>query len=287
MIGDPKIISQERLTVLPDSALDRVPTCDVLGVRFHCLRIPDVIDHITRYVVQRTPRQICLVNAYSMTLAQRDDHLRQLFNQSDLVLADGMSIKWGGRWIGAAIPERVAGPDLATALCDMASSKGYRIFLLGSTDETLGKLTYVLKSQWPQIQIAGTYSPPFCDRLAIDETDKIRRLLKSCQVDILLVSMSAPKQEKWIAENLQSLGVPVSIGIGAAFDFLSGEIPRAPMWLQTSGLEWAYRLYREPRRLWKRYLLGNLVFLSLLAVKAMKNRLPKRSGAGRRPPSHG
>ena len=254
-----------------------IQTSTVLGVRFDCVGIGETVKILSRFIVEKKPRQICLANAYTVALAHKDAALNRLLNESDLVLADGMSIVWAGRWVGAILPGRVGGPDLMEALCEEATHKNHRIFLLGSTDENLDDLAHVLKTEFSQIQIAGTYSPPFCERLTDTETNKIMELLKVSKTDILFVSMSAPKQERWISENLHRLPVPVNIGVGAAFDFLSGKIPRAPLWMQNSGLEWAYRLYREPRRLWKRYLLGNFVFLFSLILQMVKVKFSRPS----------
>jgi N-acetylglucosaminyldiphosphoundecaprenol N-acetyl-beta-D-mannosaminyltransferase len=198
--------------------------------------------------------------------------LCRLINGSDLTLADGMSIVWGGRWVGANLPERIAGPDLTESLCAKAETTGYKIFLMGSSEQNLAALQSVLLARWPKLQISGTYSPAMCERFDESETLRILDRIAQTQTDILLVGMSAPKQEIWIAENRHRLNVPVTIGIGAAFDFLSGRIPRAPKHLQQMGLEWLYRLWCEPRRLWRRYLLGNAVFLSLLAKQRFRQR---------------
>ena len=221
----------------------------------------DALEAIESFIKQRTPKQICLSNAYTVALSQSDTEFRTLLNRSDLTLADGMSIVWGGKWIGPTVPERIAGPDLMEALCRLAAKKGHRIFLLGASPSTLRLLREKLLRLCPTLSIADLYSPPMCDTLSDDETQKILGLICQAKPDILFVGMSCPKQEKWIAKNLHQLSVPVSLGVGAAFDFLSGNIPRAPRWLRQIGLEWLYRLYREPRRLWKRYLLGNSIFL--------------------------
>ena len=252
-----------------------IPTSKVLGVRFHRLSVAESVGQIREYIKEGKPRQVCLANAYTLAVAEKDESLMNLLNNSDLVLADGMSIVWAGRWVGAALPQRVAGPDLMEALCAEASRKSYRIYLLGSTDDNLKALSEVLKIKYPNIQIAGMYSPPFCERLDEKETKKIIGYLSEAKADILFVSMSAPKQEKWIANNLTNIPIPVCIGVGAAFDFISGKIPRAPLWLRKTGFEWAHRLYCEPRRLWKRYLLGNMVFLSSLIWQRLVYKLSK------------
>jgi N-acetylglucosaminyldiphosphoundecaprenol N-acetyl-beta-D-mannosaminyltransferase len=244
-------------------------------VRFNGLSFHEAIQVIERFIHEKTPRQICLVNAYTVSVSCKDPEVRQVLEHADLVLPDGMSIIWGGNWIGAQLTERVAGPDLMEGLCRLASRNRYRVFLFGSSDGTLQKLTEKLLRICPDLQIAGSFSPPMCARLDEEENLKILKMLETSRPDILFVGMSSPKQEKWIAENLHRIPVPVSLGVGAAFDFLSGTVPRAPHWLRRIGLEWLYRLYREPRRLWKRYLLGNFVFLSLLGSAWIRYHLSK------------
>ncbi len=276
----PEIISvvTPLTTVRPSTSVDvdqthvfeRVP---VLDVGFDCLTLQEAVETIERFIQKREPHQVCMANAYTVSLAQGDRELNSLLKGASLVLADGMSIIWGARWVNLKIPGRVAGPDLTKELCRLSAEKGYRLYFLGSTPENLSKLKDVLLLQWPNMSIAGMFSPSFSDKLSAEETATIIQRLDEAQPDILFVSMSAPKQEKWIADNLEKLKVPVCIGVGAAFDFLSGRVPRAPATLQKVGLEWLYRLWREPSRLWRRYLLGNVVYLSLLGRQLVRMKL--------------
>jgi N-acetylglucosaminyldiphosphoundecaprenol N-acetyl-beta-D-mannosaminyltransferase len=244
-----------------------IPATTVLGVPFHLLRMDGALEVLERFIAERRPRQICLANAYTVALAQSDKDVQDLLKRSDLVLADGMSIVWGARWIGVDIPCRVAGPDLMAQLCERSAEKGYRIYLLGTSEENLADLKAELLRRWPRLQVVGTHSPSMSDRFTPTENSEILERIRQATPDVLFVGMSCPKQERWIAENLNAIAAPVSLGVGAAFNFLSGSIPRAPQTLQNLGLEWLYRLYREPRRLWRRYLLGNAVFLSRLAAE--------------------
>ena len=236
----------------------------LLGIRFHCVTMKDAYEQIKAFIQSGTAHQVCLSNAYTVSLCWKDNELRQGLDRADLVLADGMSIVWGGRLIGVTIPGRIAGPDLAEYLCEQSERAGHRVFFLGSTPENLAQLKQELLVKWPKLQIVGMFSPPMCAKLSDSENELIFAQLKAAKPDILFVGMSTPKQEKWIAANRHHLTVPVSIGIGAAFDFISGRIQRAPMHIQDVGLEWLYRLWCEPRRLWKRYLLGNAIFLAHL-----------------------
>jgi N-acetylglucosaminyldiphosphoundecaprenol N-acetyl-beta-D-mannosaminyltransferase len=243
------------------------PVVHVLGIPFHAMRLNLALDKLEQFIRQRTPRHICLSNAYTVALAKTDPELRSLLIRADLVLPDGMSIVWGSRWIGVRLPERVAGPDVMAGLCARAEKQGYSLYLLGSSPENLNLLRSELLRRWPGLKIAGVHSPSMCESFSAEENRDIIKRIRECAPDILFVGMSCPKQEKWISKHLENLKVPVSLGVGAAFNFLSGSVPRAPEYLQRIGLEWFYRLYREPRRLWKRYLLGNAIFLALLATQ--------------------
>ncbi len=250
-----------------------LPSLHLLGIPFHRLDMTQSLERISDFIAEGKPaRQICLSNAYTVSLCWKDAELRQVLDRADVVLADGMSIVWGGRFIGIDLPERVAGPDLCESLCYLAEKKEYRLFFLGSTTDNLAQLKTILLRKWPRLNIVGMYSPPMCEKLGPEENRRIFDELERAKPDLLFVGMSTPKQEKWISSNLIYLKVPVSIGIGAAFDFLSGRIPRAPLLIQKTGLEWLYRLYHEPRRLWKRYLLGNFIFLGHLGAAWLRSR---------------
>jgi N-acetylglucosaminyldiphosphoundecaprenol N-acetyl-beta-D-mannosaminyltransferase len=226
-----------------------------------------------KLIEEKSPRQINFSNAQTVALCHRNRELAGIINGADLNMADGMSIVWGARFLGLKMPERVAGPDVMRALCQRAAAKGHRIFLMGSSVANLEKLSRALEANAPGLHIAGTYSPPWCERFSEEETQIIISHLKASQPDILFVGVSCPKQERWIAENLNRLGVPLCLAVGAAFDFLSGRIPRAPEFMRKRGLEWLYRLWCEPRRLWKRYLLGNLIFFMLLLKERFRLKL--------------
>ena len=262
----------DRGIALPPFSYKSISVVNILGIPFHSLKLNQAVDAIIQFIAEKKPRQVVLSNAYTVSLAQQDSELASLLKKADLVLADGMSIIWGASYIGVRLPQRVAGPDLTEALCAESTKRKFRIFLMGSSSENLVQLTRKLNQRWPGIQIVGTYSPTMCAKLSEEENLHIIHEIASANPDILLVGMSCPKQEKWIAANLSRLPVPVSLGVGAAFDFLSGSIPRAPLVLQQNGLEWLYRLWREPRRLWKRYLLGNGVFLLLLFKQYIRSR---------------
>jgi N-acetylglucosaminyldiphosphoundecaprenol N-acetyl-beta-D-mannosaminyltransferase len=150
--------------------------------------------------------------------------------------------------------------------CGMAEKEGYSVFLYGSKPETLEKLKTTLVNRFPRLKIAGTYSPPF-RKLDTHEETKIIQMINAASPDILFVGLGVPRQEKWMARHCQTIKVPITIGIGAAFDFISGEKKQAPTWMQARGLEWFFRLLSEPRRLWTRYLIYNPLFVFLFLIQ--------------------
>jgi len=251
---------------------------NILGVYFHDLTLVQAVDLIESYIADRQPmKRVTFANAYTLAFTRNNPELQDLINTSDLTLADGMSIVWAGRWIGVRLPERVAGPDVTDLFCARASQKRYRIFLMGSSEDTLQKMSAVLQKRWPGLIICGTHSPSICDRFSDAENEEICRRINETHPDILFVGLSAPKQEIWLAKNAHRLSAPAALAIGAAFDFISGKIPRAPQKIRRIGLEWLYRLYCEPRRLWKRYLLGNAVFLSDVVREIIRQHVWHRS----------
>jgi N-acetylglucosaminyldiphosphoundecaprenol N-acetyl-beta-D-mannosaminyltransferase len=183
---------------------------------------------------------------------------------------DGMSIVWLARWMGYSGVDRVYGPDLMRVVCQRSVQEGWRHFLYGGAPGVAEQLADRLRDQFPNLQIVGCYTPPF--RLLTEEEDsRVVQYIRSLAPHIVWVGISTPKQERWMAEHLHTLDVPVLIGVGAAFDFLAGVKKQAPRWIQRSGMEWLFRLASEPRRLWKRYaqypLFGLLVLLQILGIK--------------------
>jgi N-acetylglucosaminyldiphosphoundecaprenol N-acetyl-beta-D-mannosaminyltransferase len=179
---------------------------------------------------------------------------------ADIAVADGMPLVWLSRLYRHPLRERIAGVDLADRCAWLASTKGYRVFLLGAGPGVAQSTASVLSERYSGLDVAGTYTPPLGEFSAAEEA-RIAQAIALAQPDILLVALPTPRQELWNHANVRRWNVPVVIGVGAAFDMLSGEVNRAPAWMQHSGLEWLFRLVREPRRLWKRYLIHDTAVL--------------------------
>lgn len=250
---------------------------EIAGVKIHRISVKNAIKQIENFIANKGRHQVCITNVYSLVVMRKDEEFKKANNISGLVVADGMPLVWVSKLYGQPIPERVVGYDIFYELCKIADEKLYNFFFLGSTTEVLNNMCVNLKKQFPDLQIVGTCSPPYKETFSdMDNLEMIKKI-NEVKPDILWVGMAAPKQEKWIYHNLDKLNVKVAIGIGAVFDFVAGKVKRAPRWMQNIGLEWLFRLIQEPKRLWKRYLVGNTVFIYLVFKELMKKLITRRS----------
>jgi N-acetylglucosaminyldiphosphoundecaprenol N-acetyl-beta-D-mannosaminyltransferase len=203
-------------------------------------------------------------NAQLVTLAARDRRFAEALRAADLSVPDGISVVLAARLLGRPIPERVAGGDLMERLCAEAARHGFSVFFLGGLPEAAAMAAAKFRRRYPALRIAGTYCPPRGFERDSMESAHIRRLIKDAAPDLLCVAFGAPKQEIWMHENCSSLPISAAIAVGAALDTQAGLRKRAPRWTQGIGMEWLYRLIREPKRLWRRYLFGNTQFVLLV-----------------------
>lgn len=234
-------------------------TLVVCGVRIDALG-PDDAAEVLVTSSDAGPRAVHLCNAYTLSLALRDHGYRDLLNAGDLNLADGHPVARIGRRRGhTAMTERVYGPDLMLAVLDRGRRVGLRHYLYGGTPEVVGQLESQLCERFPGLIVAGAESPPFRP-LAETEVADMHARVRAAQPDVVWVGLGTPRQDEFVHGHAQALGC-TTVAIGAAFDFLAGAKRQAPPWVQRHGLEWAFRLATEPRRLWRRYLVGNTVFL--------------------------
>jgi N-acetylglucosaminyldiphosphoundecaprenol N-acetyl-beta-D-mannosaminyltransferase len=234
------------------------PPIAILGVPFDNLTTTETVELVEKMVTSRRPHYLVTANVDFLVQAQEDVELRRILFDAHLVLCDGMPLVWASRLLGNPLPERVAGSDLVPLLVRIAAQKGYRLFFLGGTPESTAQAITKLKTEHPQLAAAG-YSPPFNQLLEMDH-EEIKRRIHEARPDFLFVSFGCPKQEKWVAMHYQSLGVPVSAGVGGTIDFLAGQLKRAPVWMQRTGTEWLFRMAQEPRRLLRRYVKDLWVF---------------------------
>lgn len=228
------------------------PQVNILGVEVSAINLEQAVDGIDRWIQDRQLVYVCVAAAHSLMDCRRDSALRRVFNQAAMVTPDGMSLVWYLRLRGHTHVNRVYGPDFLMAVCENSLEKGYRHFLYGGTEQVLGDLQNRLRQQYPGLEIAGVFAPPF-RQMTSDETKQAIHSINQSGADIVWVGIGTPKQEQWMAAHRGLAEAPVMIGVGAAFDFLSGQKPQAPGWIRRSGLEWIFRLATEPRRLWPRY----------------------------------
>jgi N-acetylglucosaminyldiphosphoundecaprenol N-acetyl-beta-D-mannosaminyltransferase len=224
------------------------------------------LDFIHVRIVHRDPAYICLTPIHSIMECFDRPELRDIFNHSGLTAPDGMGVVWLLKLAGHRRAERVYGPDLMLQACEISQQKGYRHFFYGGAPGVAEQLIGKLSAQFPGLCMCGSYSPPFRD-LTAQEDLEIVQLIRHARPDILWVGIGSPRQEVWMSQHLNPLGVPVLIGVGAAFDFHSGNKHQAPRWVRQSGLEWLFRFFSEPRRLFRRYIINYPRFAFLILAQ--------------------
>jgi N-acetylglucosaminyldiphosphoundecaprenol N-acetyl-beta-D-mannosaminyltransferase len=226
--------------------------CDILGVRVNAINLNDAVEVVERWIDEGSRNYVCVTGTHGVMESRRDERLREIHNRAGLVTPDGMPLVWVSRLLGNRRTERVYGPDLMRFLSAISVLRGYRQFYYGGAEGVAERLKQALTTAYPGLDVAGTLSPPF-RQLTLAEDDAVIDAINAARPHIVWVGLSTPKQERWMASHLGRIDAPVMIGVGAAFDFLAGTKPEAPLWMQRYGLEWLFRLGSEPRRLWRRY----------------------------------
>lgn len=239
---------------------------NILGVGISAINMQMAVETIEGWIASREQHFVCVTTVNEVVQCQSDPALRETINRSGLVTPDGMPLVWLSRWQGFAHVDRVYGPDLMLAACARSVATQYRHFFYGGTEGVVGELVQRLSGRFPGLQIAGTYAPPFRP-LSVEEDTAAVDMINASNPDIVWVGMGGAKQNRWMASHVGRLKAPVLVGVGAAFDFHAGRKKQAPRWMQRNGLEWLYRLSQEPRRLWRRYLLSNPLFVLLVTLQ--------------------
>ena len=241
-----------------------------LNADFDPLTLEQTVDGVFRHIEAGSRGWLCTVNVSILMMMLSDRRLQSFVDRAALVVADGQPIVWCAPWLGQSLPERVTGVDLVDAICERAARLGKRVFLQGATKDIVAKLAQRLRERHPNLNV------DFADGyFAMDEAEERAERIRAVRADILFVGMGVPRQENFIEEQWDRLGVGMAIGVGGSFDVLAGLRARAPAWVQKLGMEWFYRLIQEPRRLLMRYLITNsqfvwLVFFSLLKKRKIK-----------------
>ncbi|SDY37229.1 N-acetylglucosaminyldiphosphoundecaprenol N-acetyl-beta-D-mannosaminyltransferase [Jannaschia faecimaris] len=263
------------------SAPRETGSTNVLGVSVSALSLPAAVEMIGNAVATDRRGYVCVCGVHGVIECKRDPALRKIHNDAMAVTPDGMPLVWALHADGHDTAGRVYGPDLMHAVFADGCATGMRHFLYGTTPEALTRLQQSLKRLYPDALIAGSYAPPF-RQLTPDEEAHVAQIINDACVDVVWVGLSTPKQERWMATMRDRLDPAVLIGVGAAFDFIGGNKRAAPAVLQGMGLEWAFRLLTEPRRLWRRYarIVPSYLFLRFLQKTGLR-RFPIQSQEGK------
>ena len=224
----------------------------ILGTEISLITFDQALDFCSEVIIKRDKQYICLAPAHSVMDCYTDEAIKAIFNQSGLTVADGMGVVWILKLKGFQEADRIYGPDLLLALANLSLENDWSHYFYGSSDEVLNDLEDNLRAEKTGLRIAGKYSPVYSEGKVV-ESEQVIEMINSTSPDIIWVGLGSPKQDIWMAEHRDKLHAPLLIGVGAAFDFVSGNTLQAPTWIQKSGFEWLFRLMVDPKRLWKRY----------------------------------
>lgn len=247
---------------------------NILGVGVSAINMALAVDAIDGWIARADKQYVCVTGVHGVMESGRSEDIRRIHNQAGMVTPDGMPLVWLLKRAGYANCDRVCGRDLVMAVFERGITRGYRHFFYGSTPETIDRLQQNLKARFREAEIVGGYSPPFRPLTPAEDQAEVEAI-NQAHPDIVWVGLSTPKQERWMAEHKRRIEAKVLIGVGAAFDFLAGLLKVAPDILQRSGLEWAFRLAMEPRRLSGRYLKNNPLFIASVVAQQLGLLHPK------------
>ncbi len=265
----------------PAVGTERVNIC---GVKVDRLGLGEMLARVEAWVGRRTPGYIVTPNVDHVCLCAKNPEFRQAYEGAFLCVPDGVPLLWGGRLLGTPLVERLNGTDLVYAIARLCAEKGRSIFLLGAAEGVPGQAAERLKSLYPGLRIAGMHSPPMGFEKNPEENARIIAKLHETRPDICFVALGSPKQEIWMRRHFEESRVPLTIGVGASFDFIAGCKRRAPIIMQRTGLEWLWRLCTEPRRLWRRYLVDDMYFFVLLARQYLSRSSEKDTASSEKNP---
>ncbi|WP_025040939.1 WecB/TagA/CpsF family glycosyltransferase [Nitrosospira briensis] len=233
---------------------------EMMGCKIDNLSMEETLQTIETFIQTREPHQHVVINVNKLVKASRDDKLRRIINDCQLINVDGMPIVWASRLLGKPLKERVAGVDVFESLMRRSAEKGWRVYLLGAREDVVSTVKQVYAGKYPGLTIAGHrngYWKPG------EEAEVVERI-KATQADILFVAISSPRKEYFLGHYQAEMKIPFAMGVGGTFDVAAGKVKRAPVWMRNSGLEWFYRFLQEPRRMFKRYFIENMFFFWLL-----------------------
>lgn len=241
---------------------------NILGVGVSAINMEQALEQMACWIKMRQKVYIVVCPVYNVMLSQFDPAYRAVVNEANMITPDGMPLVFLSRWMGYPTVSRVYGPDLILAFSALATEQGYTNYYYGGDAGVSSQLAEILTSHFNGLKVVGAYSPPFRPPTQ-DEKKQIIDTINAANPDIVWIGLGSPKQDFWMAEYRRELDAPILIGVGAAFDFLTGRIPQAPGWMQHNALEWLFRLWHEPRRLWRRYLIYNPLFILFMLMQVV------------------
>lgn len=241
--------------------MEELQHCEILKTNINVTNMSDTVKYIGEYLEDLRGKYICVSNVHTTVMSYEDEEYRKIQNSAAMALPDGAPLSSYSRRKGYKQAQRVTGPDLMLELFAISKEKGYRHYFYGATEETLQSMRKVIERDYPGMEIAGMYAPPF-RALTPEEDEQVVAKINASAPDFVWVGLGAPKQEQWMYQHMGQLR-GVLIGVGAGFDYLAGYIKRAPRWMQKLSLEWLYRLLQDPKRLWRRYFTSNVKFICL------------------------
>jgi N-acetylglucosaminyldiphosphoundecaprenol N-acetyl-beta-D-mannosaminyltransferase len=236
---------------------------NILGVGVTPVNLARTVATLEKWREEGRREYVCFTTVHGLVEAQRDPEFRSAFNRAGLTTQDGMPVLWWCRYVGFPGAGRVCGPDLLLEMCERAPQRGHRHFFYGGSPHVADELVARLTRRFPGLIVAGYRSPPFRPPTQEEDAADVEAI-NAARPDFVWVGLGTPKQEKWMAKHVGNIDAVALLGVGAAFDFLSGAKPRAPLWMQRHGFEWLFRLMTEPRRLARRYLVDNSIFVALV-----------------------
>ncbi|MDD1763033.1 MAG: WecB/TagA/CpsF family glycosyltransferase [Methanothrix sp.] len=244
----------------------------IMGCPVDSLSMDETIERIEDYIKQEKICQHVVINVAKLVEMHKDPELRRIINECDLINVDGMPIVWASRILGQPIPERVAGVDLFQHLVKLCAEKGYRPYFFGAKDEVVEKVVETFMKKYPNLHVAGYRNGYFSKAEELGIAEKIR----DSKADMLFVAFSSPMKENFLKKWMPVMKVPFCMGVGGSFDIVAGKTKRAPLWMQESGLEWLYRIYQEPRRMWKRYAKTNPIFIWMVLKEYVSLKIKRK-----------
>jgi len=250
---------------------------NILGVHFSNLDEPELISLLDNRIGESKKTQVCFVPTNSILAARKSKYVMDVYNSSDIAMCDGVPVQWASRLLGTPLKQRLTGFDFFPHFIQHCAQKNYSVFFLGAKEGVAKQLASIYQSRYPDISVAGYYTPPFAASFSEEENATMLSIINIANPDVLFVSLTAPKQDIWIHQQLEHLNVKLAIGVGAAFDSEAGLLKRAPILMQQMGLEWFYRFLQEPRRMFRRYFIEAPIFVPLVMFQFISTFLHKHN----------